>query len=228
MTKLDDGLRNIAMDAHVLHKCFYHFGETVYLSAVPAEGYVFKQWRVEFGNVQLADATSASTTFTMPLSPVELTAVFEVIHLGTPAPSAAIASYNSIAISWQEIPGATGYEVWRALSTSGKCSKVASPVEPHWMDAGLTTGTAYYYKVRAANKAGAMPLYGDYSDRMDIRAAIGGRRDTGRGCRGVGCDGAAVLPAAGDGRSIRVYAAGSRVGGRGGRRSVRGGFGFPV
>lgn len=58
-------------------------GETVKLSAEPAENYQFDNWTVVSGDVTLADAESANTTFTMPASAVEIKAVFSEIPEGS-------------------------------------------------------------------------------------------------------------------------------------------------
>lgn len=57
--------------------------ETVKISAEPADGYQFDNWVVVSGDVTLADAESASTTFTMPASEVEIKAVFSEIPAGS-------------------------------------------------------------------------------------------------------------------------------------------------
>ena len=52
-------------------------GVEVAVTATPAEGFVFDKWTVESGDAELADATSATTTFTMPAEDVELKAEFK-------------------------------------------------------------------------------------------------------------------------------------------------------
>lgn len=51
-------------------------GQTVILTATPAAGYRFLDWEVQSGGVTLADAYSATTTFTMPNYSVGLMACF--------------------------------------------------------------------------------------------------------------------------------------------------------
>lgn len=64
----------------------YEEGDTVTITAnAPADGKQFKDWTVNSGGVTLASATSASTTFTMPASAVEVTANYEDI----PVPASA-------------------------------------------------------------------------------------------------------------------------------------------
>lgn len=52
-------------------------GQTVKVSATADDGYDFKGWEVVSGDVELADASSAQTSFTMGRQPVLLRAVFE-------------------------------------------------------------------------------------------------------------------------------------------------------
>ena len=54
--------------------------ETVTLTAMPAEGYAFKEWVVVSGGAELADATASSTTFEMPYADVEVKATFVPAH----------------------------------------------------------------------------------------------------------------------------------------------------
>lgn len=58
-------------------------GETVKISAEPEDGYQFDSWQVITGDVGLADAESANTSFTMPASEVEIQAVFSEIPAGS-------------------------------------------------------------------------------------------------------------------------------------------------
>lgn len=51
-------------------------GTNVTITASPDEGYAFERWLVRSGNVSLADATAAVTSFTMPKGDVELSATF--------------------------------------------------------------------------------------------------------------------------------------------------------
>ncbi len=52
-------------------------GTTITLTAMAEEGYVFKEWQTTNNNITFANANSATTTFEMPDSDVNITAVFE-------------------------------------------------------------------------------------------------------------------------------------------------------
>lgn len=84
-----------------------------------------------------------------------------------PAGPMAIPGNAQVALSWQAVPGATGYNVYRGTTSSGQG---ATPVftgvtGTTQLDTGLVNGTKYYYKVTAVN-AGGM---GGYSDEVTAR-----------------------------------------------------------
>jgi len=60
------------------------------LTAIPINGYRFKEWQATSGNVTLVNANAGSTTFTMPSENVIVKAIFELI----PAPLQVAVSYN--------------------------------------------------------------------------------------------------------------------------------------
>lgn len=51
-------------------------GDNITLTATPADGFAFEAWTVTSGNASVADATAASTTFTMPAGDVAISAAF--------------------------------------------------------------------------------------------------------------------------------------------------------
>jgi limonene-1,2-epoxide hydrolase len=64
-----DGTANVAAAAE---------GETVTITAADApKGMIFDRWEIVSGDIQLADAKSATTTFKMPASAVELKALYQ-------------------------------------------------------------------------------------------------------------------------------------------------------
>ena len=55
-------------------------GTEVAIKAKNLDGKVFDHWEIVSGNVTLADANKAETTFTMPAEPISLKAVYNTIH----------------------------------------------------------------------------------------------------------------------------------------------------
>jgi hypothetical protein len=64
-------------------------------------------------------------------------------------------------ISWNASTGATGYRLYRSLSSSGPWTEqinAASPGSTSFVDNGLTPNAIYYYKVLAYNASGSSSL----------------------------------------------------------------------
>ncbi len=76
---------------------------------------------------------------------------------------AASASYNSIRVSWSAVAGASGYELYRATSSSGAYTRIFSGTALSYTNASLSTGGAYYYKVRAYRTVGSTKAYGPFT-----------------------------------------------------------------
>ena len=76
-----------------------------------------------------------------------------------PAPSglsATASSTSSIALTWIDVAGETGYKIERALASGGPWNQIASLAENvvSYSNTGLADGTTYYYRVKAFNGAG--------------------------------------------------------------------------
>src|SRR5581483_6904613 len=69
----------------------------------------------------------------------------------------ATAGSGQVSLVWPAVEGATGYVVRRALSPEGPYSVIATPAAPAHVDAGLTNGTPYHYRVGAVNAGGESP-----------------------------------------------------------------------
>lgn len=94
----------------------------------------------------------------------------------TAAPAAlraASASYKSISLRWGAVQGVTGYEVYRASSSSGSYSLLATTASTSWINGGLTAGKTYYYRIRAYRLNGSEKEYGAYSSVAAARPAPG-------------------------------------------------------
>ncbi|MHB1454767.1 MAG: Ig-like domain-containing protein [Saccharofermentanales bacterium] len=72
-------------------------------------------------------------------------------------------SATSIKISWSGVSGASGYEIWRSTSSSGSYMLIRTQTALSYVNAGLRTGTTYYYKIRAYRIVGTTKVYGAYS-----------------------------------------------------------------
>jgi fibronectin type 3 domain-containing protein len=76
-----------------------------------------------------------------------------------PASLSAVASGTTVSLVWAGSAGATRYDVLRSSTSGGGFVVVAAGVPTTtWPNAGLATGTTYYYVVRAANEYGSGPV----------------------------------------------------------------------
>ncbi len=58
---------------------------------------------------------------------------------------------DRIQVSWSAVSGATGYELYRAASYDGTKTKIVATSTTSYSDAAVTSGTLYYYWVKACS-----------------------------------------------------------------------------
>ncbi len=73
------------------------------------------------------------------------------------------ARYDQIKLTWNAVPGAGGYSVYRATSSAGAYTPLGSTSSLSYTNTGLTTGQPYYYKIKPYRMAGKTPVYGNAS-----------------------------------------------------------------
>lgn len=79
---------------------------------------------------------------------------------------AGICKANSINIRWEQVQGASGYEVYRATARNGKYEKLKEVGPGGWAffnKKNVAAGTEYFYKVRAFQKTSKGRVYGKFS-----------------------------------------------------------------
>ena len=75
-------------------------------------------------------------------------------------------------IKWEKISGASGYEVYRATSKSGKYSKLKTITKNStvsYVNSSLTKNKTYYYKVRAYRTVNGKKIYSSYSVAKSVK-----------------------------------------------------------
>lgn len=78
------------------------------------------------------------------------------------------AGKKQASLSWKKVSGATGYEIVRATSKTGKFKKVATTKKTSYKNKSLTKKT-YYYKVRAYRLVNKKPVYSAYSKVKSVK-----------------------------------------------------------
>jgi hypothetical protein len=143
-------------------------GTTITLTATPDEGYIFKEWKVVKGGVKLADAKSATTTFTIGTADVEVKAIFAAKP--TPAPqvtlkldkkSASVICGNTTSIK-ATLTGSKDKITWKSSDT--KIATVDANGKVTTKMAGTVTITA-----SAAGKKAACTVTVLYKDVTDSK-----------------------------------------------------------
>jgi len=105
---------------------------------------------------------SAGTTYTYRLrstNPAGDSGAVTVSRPTRPAPVVGLGvtpGNGQVALVWAATPGATSYNVYRGTTSGGQGpTPIASGLtNPNYLDAGVTNGVTYYYKVTAANLSG--------------------------------------------------------------------------
>ncbi len=93
-------------------------GVETYISTIANPGYIFKNWTVKSGSINLKNSASTTTSFIMPKENVEIVANYEVGDLtvkynankGKGAPSEESAKYGDTIIISPKIPTRAGYD----------------------------------------------------------------------------------------------------------------------
>ncbi len=82
-------------------------------------------------------------------------------------------SYNSVKASWKSYKNATSYDVYRRTA-NGSWKKLKSVKSTSYTDETATTGTTYYYKVKAkSSKWGSTTIYSKDSSSKKIATKLG-------------------------------------------------------
>ncbi len=135
----------------------YAYGTSATVKATPKAGCRFVRW------LEGSAAVSVSAQYPFTVTRAR-TLRAEFAKIGTPGSLKAVsAGYNGIRVSWAAVPGVKEYEVYRAASSGGTYVRIATTATASCTNTGLTTGAAYYYRVRAKCVAGSTTTYGGFS-----------------------------------------------------------------
>lgn len=141
-------------------------GSRVSAPASPSRaGYTFAGWYKEAACTNAWNFSAAAIT-----NDIALFAGWAAY--APPAPAsvyAASASYSSVKIGWYAASGASGYEIWRASTSTGTYKLAGTSALTYFTDTGLATGSTYYYKVKAYAQAGSIKTYGPWSSFVSAK-----------------------------------------------------------
>lgn len=106
--------------------------------------YTFKVAALTGGGAGPDSAEATATPLALPVAPTGLTAV---------------GGNTIITLNWTAVPGATSYRVYRgtAANAQGATALAADIAAATYVNAGVTNGTTYFYKVTAVNASGESP-----------------------------------------------------------------------
>lgn len=73
---------------------------------------------------------------------------------------------NGRKVSWNYVPNASKYNVYRSNSLNGKYEYIGSSTTLSYTDMSADSSKTYYYRVRAYKKSANIKYYGVYSDKI--------------------------------------------------------------
>lgn len=138
------------------------YNSTISAPAAPTRtGYTFAGWYKE------AACTNVWNFATDKVAGDTILYAKWIANPSTPVGVKAIsASYNSIKISWSSSADPTMVEIWREPYGASSYSAVGTSASTSFTDSGLSTGTKYYYKVRAYRWSGSVKVCSPWSSAV--------------------------------------------------------------
>jgi hypothetical protein len=122
-----------------------NYGDATAIVATPSEGYSFVNWTVSGTGASVANANDVSTTATLIGGDATVTANFTI---AAPIISGVVPGDSSATVSWNEVTGATSYNIYYAQNTTvDKNGIKVEGVTPGSSITGLDNGTTYAFAV---------------------------------------------------------------------------------
>lgn len=93
--------------------------------------------------------------------------------LDTLTAGAKLNSFNSIKLTYKNINGASGYQIYRATSKSGKYSHIKTTPATTFTNTGLSLNKTYFYKVRAYQNINGKTYYTNTVVTSGVKTVLG-------------------------------------------------------
>lgn len=83
-------------------------------------------------------------------------------------------NYKTVKVTWRKVAGATGYEIYRSSTKSGTYKKVATVTSGTTLSKNVstTTGTKYFYKVKAYRTVDGVKVYSKLSNAISCKTKL--------------------------------------------------------
>lgn len=118
--------------------------------------------------------TGIDEIVTVTVSVDKSTLVKEALTIEKPMNFVATNSaYNKVKLSWSAINGASGYRIYRSTEKDGTYSLIKtinSGATSSYVNTALSTGTTYYYKMRAFRLVNGTRYFGSYTNVISKKA----------------------------------------------------------
>ncbi|WP_127491889.1 alpha-amylase family glycosyl hydrolase [Paenibacillus glycanilyticus] len=109
-------------------------------------------------NVEAAVAGGKVTLTIKAMSGLMMTSTSELVQVPQVLNIRATGGNGQVALTWDAVAGASGYNVYRAAIEGGQLQLAGQPADASWTDTNVVNGKKYYYTVTAVTKDGESPL----------------------------------------------------------------------
>jgi fibronectin type 3 domain-containing protein len=134
-------------------------GEYMRIKSTPSKSYTDKDVvpnRTYYYKVQAYRAVNGVRYCSAP------TIVSAAAYLGPVTNAKAVRSSSTkIKLTWSAVSGRTGYEIYRSEAPDGEFVSIGTTTRTSYYSSGLTTGTPYYYKIRAYKAVNGVRYYSE-------------------------------------------------------------------
>ena len=81
----------------------------------------------------------------------------------------AATSTTKVKVTFSSVSSAKEYQIYRATSKDGSYKRITTTTKTTYTDSNLTSGTTYYYRVRAVKKVSGVTYYGTFTSTKSVK-----------------------------------------------------------